>query len=62
MEEYEMSDGELNKLCELLWKYSKWKYDKYSDFAERKITVDVLLNEITSTLFEHPNIKSSVRK
>lgn len=48
-EEY-MSKDERNKLHDLLWKYSKWKYEKRSDFDKRKITVDGLLNEISATV------------
>ena len=56
-EEY-MPKKERKKLHDLLWKYSKWKYEKYEDYAKRRITVDELLNEIAVTLYYNRRIEN----
>ena len=49
--EKQMSKEERKQLHDLLWKYAKWKYEKYDDFAVRKLSVDELLNEISETIY-----------
>ena len=48
-EEY-MPKEERQTLYDALWKYARYKYDNRPDFAERQITVDQLLSEISYTL------------